>query len=103
MSKVTSKSGRIFEKEVIEKELLWAKKLNWTRQNWKPQKALIEKNSNNVRLYTGQKFNLDYFELKDEGWTQDHCDICFQNISEADLCAISGGNVICNNCFIDFI
>lgn len=101
--KINTKSGRQFDKEVIKKELLWVKKLNWTSYNWKPQKALIDKKSKNVHLFTGQKFDPESFELAKDGWTHDHCDICFQDIRESDLCAISEGNIICNNCFIDFI
>jgi len=50
---------------------------------WKPRTALIEKNGKTSWLYTGQKFDPDYIELVEKGWTHDHCEICSISISDS--------------------
>jgi hypothetical protein len=49
---------------------------------WRPRPALIDKNGKRTRLYTGQKFDANYIDLVEDGWTHDHCQICFVSIGE---------------------
>jgi hypothetical protein len=49
---------------------------------WKPRPALIEKNNGTSRLYAGQKFDPAYIDLVEDGWTHDHCQICFITMCE---------------------
>lgn len=50
--------------------------------DWKPRPALVEKNRGTSWLYTGQIFDPKYFELVEDGWTDDHCQICSVTIGE---------------------
>jgi hypothetical protein len=54
----------------------------WTLQVWTPLAALIDKKGGASRPYVGQKYDPDYIDLVPNGWTHDHCEICFQTISD---------------------
>lgn len=82
------------------------KKLKWEKKKWITAVALVEKNGSSVRQYIGQNFDEKYFEIKEDAWTHDHCEICYTTISEGDdntNFEIEGFNHdnkwICNDCF----
>ena len=51
---------------------------------WFARPALIDKKSGTTHLFSGQKFDPNYFDLDNEGWTHDHCQICSVVISEQE-------------------
>jgi hypothetical protein len=55
---------------------------NFQFMKWKARPALIDRNGKTTRLYTGQKFDPNYIDLVEDGWTHDHCQICFGSIGE---------------------
>ena len=81
--------------------------LNFTKFEflpWRPRPALIDKSTKSTRLYTGQKFDSAYFDLVEDGWSHDHCEICFTRISEGsngecEYGYFNGGVWVCKNCF----
>ena len=50
--------------------------------DWKPRPALVERNRGTSWLYTGQKFDSEYIDLVEGGWTHDHCQICSVTMCE---------------------
>jgi hypothetical protein len=67
---------------------------------WHPLPALIDKKSGSIHLYRGQRFDPLYFELDKEGWTHDHCIICFNRISEtSDKPYFNDVDWICKSCY----
>ena len=72
---------------------------------WKPRPALIEKNSKTTWLYTGQKFDSKYIDLVEDGWTHDHCQICFisigDNVNEYSVNSgyFNGYDWVCKSCY----
>ena len=72
---------------------------------WEPRPALIDKNGKVSRLYTGQKYDPNYIDLVEDGWTHDHCQICDLNISdyENENTVTSGYfnafDWVCKNCY----
>jgi hypothetical protein len=81
----------------------------WTYKIWKPTPALIDKSGGSSRQYVGQKFDPKYFDLVADGWTHDHCEVCFQTISniedygDADGYESENGDWICKDCYDLFI
>ena len=82
----------------------------WEYRKWFPRPALIDKSGGGgSRLYTGQKYDDKHFKLKDDGWTRDHCGICFQTLAEFkdnttdDEGYYNGYFWICKSCFKLFI
>lgn len=84
----------------------------WQLQQWTPRPALIDKSGGGSRLYVGQTYNPKYFDLVNDGWTHDHCIICYQTVSDwketqvtADKREYTDGNNnwICKNCYTNFI
>jgi hypothetical protein len=72
---------------------------------WKPRPALVDKNGKTTQLYTGQKFDPNYTELVEDGWTNDDCQICFVSIGEHENqytkseCYFNGYDWVCKSCF----
>lgn len=87
----------------------YALQLSWTRKLWEPTPALIDKTGGYSRPYVGQKYDPNYFDLAEDGWTHDHCEICLQTISDkegygdTDGYKADGGEWLCNNCYNLFI
>lgn len=105
--KSSEKSNQDFNDEELIKDF---QKLNWEKKKWLTTIALVEKDGSSVREYVGQRFNTKYFEIKEDGWTHDHCEICYITISEGDnnlefeIEGYNHGNKwICNNCYSQHI
>jgi hypothetical protein len=87
----------------------YLRQLNWTQKVWKATPALIDKTGSSPRQYVGQKFDPKYFDLVEDGWTHDHCEICSQTISDkegygdTDGYEAEDGDWLCKDCFNLFI
>jgi len=95
--------GREFKVSDLVEELNWARNLEWTKINWKKRDALVDKKSGTVRLYVGQKYNPEYFDFVNKGWTHDHCDICFSKVESNDIAYESDAQILCSYCYFEFI
>jgi hypothetical protein len=75
---------------------------------WKPRPALIDK-SGQKWLYTGQKYDRKYIQLIEDGWTHDHCEICFTVLGNKENQAtfssgyFNGGVWVCESCYKNLI
>jgi hypothetical protein len=82
---------------------------SWQRETWKPSPALIDKTGGSVRTYHGQKFDPKHFDLVDNGWTHDHCSICWWSLHESDDPEVGvgyrtqSGHWLCSECYGRFI
>lgn len=104
MTKTKAKiSQREFDSKYLRQQLEWVNAFDWVQESWKPKTALVDKKGKVTHLYTGQKFDSKYFDLVDKAWSHDHCDICSNRIEEGDLSAITGENIICDLCYVDFV
>jgi hypothetical protein len=87
----------------------YLRQLTWTYKIWTPTPALIDKSSGSSRQYVGQTFDSKYFDLVEDGWTHDHCEVCFQTISniegygDSDGYKGDSGDWICKDCYALFI
>ena len=83
--------------------------MEWKFQQWRPTPALIERKGGAQVQYVGQKYDPTYFELVEDGWTHDHCEICFHTLSDIegygdpDGYKTENGDWICNNCYNLFV
>ena len=85
-------------------ELDELRKREWTFKQWHSTPALIGKKDGSQVQYFGQKYDPDYFDLVEYGWTHDHCEIC-----STVLCAnneagetngyVSDGDWLCTTCY----
>lgn len=60
------------------------RKYKWDFKKWIKKPALIDKPSSSSREFVGQNYDSKYFDLVQDCWTHDHCEICFTTISEGD-------------------
>jgi len=87
----------------------YLRQLTWRYKQWLPSPALIDKSGGSSQQYVGQKFDSKYFDLIEDGWTHDHCEICFATISNKPDYGGSDGYVaensdwVCRECFALFI
>ena len=87
----------------------YLRKETWSFKIWTPTPALIDKSGGSSRQYVGQKYDAKYFDLIKDGWTHDHCEICFHTISniegygDGDGYTSDSGDWICKECYNLFI
>lgn len=87
----------------------WALTQVWRREAWKASPALIDKSGANSNQYTGQSFDASKTDLVHDGWTHDHCPICWWALHETDNEDEGEGycnqdNVwLCSECYCQFI
>lgn len=87
----------------------YLRQLKWTYKIWKPTPALIDKSGGSSRQYLGQQFDPKCFDLIEDGWTHDHCEICFTTISnkagygETEGYVTENDDWICEECYSLFI
>ncbi|WP_091147065.1 hypothetical protein [Flavobacterium caeni] len=90
--------------EQIEKE-------NYAFKNWFPRPGLKEKNEEVAsRIYVGQTYDKNQFDIVKDGWTHDHCEICFKTLDDDDGGENSetsgyfdGSDWICKSCFEELV
>ena len=72
------------QKEWEEKHKNWVQEYEWHKTKWTNLPALVHKSGSRTSLYDGQKFDPQYIDLLEDGWTHDHCEICWHTIYETD-------------------
>ena len=80
------------------------RKMEWKFQQWRPTPALIERKGGAQVQYVGQKYDPTYFELVEDGWTHDHCEICYVILGANDEVGetnsyVSNGDWLCTICY----
>ncbi|MFL5740225.1 MAG: hypothetical protein ACJ75B_08405 [Flavisolibacter sp.] len=87
----------------------YLRQFSWIYKVWKPTPALIGKSGGSSTQYVGQQFDSKYFDLVEDGWKHDHCEICFTTISnkesygDTDGYENDNGDWICKECYNLFI
>ena len=101
--------GHLWKKTDIQDQVQWALTRDWTFKKWFPQPALIHKSGGTISRYTGQKFDPAKIDLIQEGWSHDHCEICFWTLHLTDDSESGSGYFdgytgwLCSECFSKFI
>ena len=91
----------------IKESVEWVLEQSWERRTWKPRAALVSRD--HTSEYVGQKYQPEYTKLVDDGWTHDHCEICWWSLSESDDVehgegyTTDGRSWICSECFKMFV
>lgn len=82
----------------------------WAKRRWTRRPALVDKGGGSVRLYSnGRDFDPDKFDLVPDGWSHDHCEICWWTLHETDDpdegigYEADDGSWICQECYERFI
>jgi hypothetical protein len=75
----------------------------WEYKKWTTRPALIDKSSSSSIEYGGQNYDSKYFDLVQNGWTHDHCEICSATITDGDDGFNIGNTWICQFCHENFI
>ncbi|WP_431127593.1 hypothetical protein [Flagellimonas flava] len=99
---ITSNRGEL-NLAILMGELEWARKAQWTESIWHCTPALVELDGKSCRPYVGQKFNEEHFKIVENFWTHEHCGLCVAGIVENDKIFTSDNNIICSDCYKEFI
>lgn len=81
---------------------------SWNREIWKPSPALIDRKGTSTTRYVGQQYDTTRTRLVPDGWTHDHCEICWWTLHESEDEAegvgyTDGHNWICIECHGRFV
>jgi hypothetical protein len=91
----------------IQESVEWARNQQWKKQKWVARAALVSKGSTSD--YVGQKYNPEHTKLVEDGWTHDHCEICWWSIHETEEpehgvgYTTNGHKWVCTECYTHFI
>ena len=101
--------GSAWKTKDIADSVEWCLTQTWRRETWKPTAALVHKKGGTVSQYRGQKFDPDKIDLVEDGWSHDHCEICWWTLRESDDPDDGVGyrnetnGWICSECFEQFV
>lgn len=106
---VKLKNGNV-EIEHIREMVAEVEKEKFIFKNWFPRPGLKEKNTDFVsRLYIGQSYDKNQFDLVEDGWINDHCEICIKTLGEEENEYVEssgyfdGVDWICKSCFEELV
>ena len=79
----------------------------WTRQRWQRRPALVHR-SGSSSLYMGQRYDPAKIELVPDGWTHDHCEVCWWELFDTADAAhgigyTDGSGWLCSECYEQFV
>lgn len=86
----------------------WVRQENWVQATWKSGPALVHKSGSRTSFYWGQKFDAQYIDLVENGWTHDHCAVCYETLFETDdpkhgIGYTNESDWICSACYNNYI
>lgn len=84
------------------------RRYHWEARRWTPRDALRHRETQKIFLYSGQSFDAQQYEVVKSGWEQDHCVICWWELSHSDPperrdAYWNGQEWLCGECFERFI
>ena len=91
----------------LKESVEWVRKLKWKKKKWIARAALASKGSTSD--YVGQKYNLEKTKLIEDGWSHDHCEVCWWTLCESDNpeegegYTTNGHTWLCGECFENFV
>jgi hypothetical protein len=76
----------------------------WEKNTWKRRAALVHKKGGITSAYYGQKYDPEKIDLVKNGWSHDHCELCFWGLCESNdpehgIGYSSGNTWICTECY----
>ena len=101
--------GNAWKVKDIYDEVSFCLKQQWHQEEWKPTPALVHKVGGTRSHYHGQKYDSEKIDFVADGWTHDHCAICWWTLHKTDIEDEKTGyrnesNVwLCAECFRQFI
>ncbi len=107
MTEYVTIHGGKWKLDDIQESVDWVLEQQWKKQKWIARAALVSEGSTSD--YAGQKYNPEYTELVEGGWSHDHCEICWWSIHEDDEPEYGEGYTsdghkwVCTECFNQFI
>ena len=108
---IISNKNELLVDENFKKLISELKTFIWIHKKYVAESALVEKSGSSIRQNVGQKFDKNYFEIVEKGWTHDHCEICNSTISEEyneendnEIEGYNSENIwLCNFCYDNFV
>ena len=70
--------------EAFKEDIEYFKTLQWSFSKWEATPAIIDKSGTRSK-YMGQNFNPKYWELKEDGWSHDDCEICTLKLFDSEF------------------
>ena len=84
MTETITIHGSQWKEGDLAESIAWCLAQNWHREVWKRSAALIDKKGQKTTQYIGQTFDPEKTDLVPNGWSHDHCQICFWALGESE-------------------
>lgn len=84
MNETITLHGNEWKLADIQEDLDWCRQQSWKCQRWQASAALVHKKGGSASLCIGQKFDPDKIDLVEDGWTHDHCAICWHTLFDGE-------------------
>jgi ATP-dependent Clp protease ATP-binding subunit ClpA len=83
-------------------------RFDWEKRRWLSRDALVRRADQKLRLYAGQSYDPEQFDLVKGGWNEDRCAICTWKLCESDSAEHSEGYTngqdwLCTECHGRFV
>jgi len=84
------------------------RKFHWEKHRWAPRDALARRSDRKLFLYSGQPYDPEQAELVKDGWSEDHCAICWWKLTASDSPEhgegyTNGQDWLCTECYQRFV
>jgi len=84
------------------------RKFHWERRRWAARDALVYRSNSALYLYSGRPFDPEKAEILKGGWSEDHCAICWWELTASDSPEhgegyTNGQDWLCAECFDRFV
>jgi hypothetical protein len=100
--------GQEWEVDHIKKEVIVCRQYTWERKKWVSGPVLVHKKSGRISQFHGQKYDPTTIDYIENGWTHDHCYICYWTLSDSEDETVGtgytdGGDWLCTECYERFV
>jgi len=91
----------------IQESVEWARLQKWEKRKWRVRAALVSKGG--ISDFKGQRYNPAHTTLVEDGWSHDHCEICWWTLHESEDSesgegyTTDGHRWLCSECYSLFI
>lgn len=101
--------GNEWKLDDIREEIASCRERIWKKERWHPTPALVHKKGGRTSWYRGQKYDPEKIDYVENGWSHDHCAICWFTLHDSNNDEESTGwtgenkNWLCQECYGKFI
>ena len=101
--------GDTWKRADIDDEVAACRTHSWSQAHWQRRPALVHRSGGVTSLFVGQTFDPTKIDLVPDGWSHDHCAICYWTLSDSGTdeetigYTDERGDWVCSECYHQFL